>query len=93
MTENYEALGRYTKAAENINVAIRERNLQLAELKRLCARVVDNSSGWDGLMDFDFKAAQDHLRQAESAHVNAVAAVADANSVAIPAKKQAYQWR
>jgi len=93
MTENYEALGRYTKASEEINAAIRARNAHLAELKRLCARVVDHASGWDGLVDFDFKAALEHLQHAESAHANAVAAVADANSVAILAKKQAYQWR
>ena len=93
MTENYEALGRYTKATENLDAALRERNKRLSELKRMCAQVVDNASGWDAPMDFDFKAAFNHLEQAESEHANAVAAVVDANCSAILAKKKPYQWR
>lgn len=93
MNENYEALGRYTKATETLDGALRERNRQLSELKRLCARVVDNAAGWEAPLDFDFKAARQCLQQAESAHANAVTAVADANSSAIQAQKPAYQWR
>jgi|GEM_PF-5615186 len=93
MTENYEALGRYTQATDNLNAAVRERNAQLSELRRLCARVTDNASGWSAPMDFDFNAAGYCLQQAEAAHVKAVTAMADANSVAMQAQKPLHQLR
>lgn len=92
MTENYEALGRYTKAVEDMSIALRERNRELMELKRLLARVVDND-GWDMPINFDFDLASSLLQSAETAHDKIEMAVIDANSSAILAKKKPLQWR
>lgn len=93
MTVHYESLGRYTAATEMLDKALRERNRQLSELKRLIDRVVDTASGWNVPVSFDFQTAQRLLKEAEDQHAVAAGALADANSASVLAQRPPRQWR
>lgn len=93
MEEQYAALGRYTAATEVLVLALRIRNRQLQELKRQIDRVVNTGSGGDAPVAFDFAAARQGIDAAQALHEEAEAALADANSVAILARKPPHRWR
>lgn len=90
---DYEALGRYTAAAEAMGKAARERNMALAELGRLVRRTIDvNMSGAEA-MDFNPGQARELLEKATVAHHDLARAVVDANSCAQAAGKPEVRLR
>jgi hypothetical protein len=93
MNENYEALGRYTKATEEMAKALRERNRLLSELKRHLTQATDSAYGWEAPVHVDFAQTAKLLHDAEAANAQAVAAFNDANNVAALAHKPLLVWR
>lgn len=90
---NYEALGRYTKAKEDLNAALRQRNGALSDLKRAIDRAINTSMGWDAPVAFDMNAAKTLLDAAEEADVSARIALGEANAEAQQAGKPVLSWR
>lgn len=94
MTEqNYEALGRYTQAKDDLSAALRQRNSALSDLKRVIDRVINTQQGWDAPVKFDAAAAKVLLDAAEQADTQARIALGQANAEAQQAGKPVLSWR
>lgn len=80
----HEALGRYTEAAERFETALQKRNDQLEDIAGLC-----NSTAGRHQTRFCFEEIRLMIDVAEQLEVDVIAAVAEANAVAVKAGKPA----
>lgn len=92
-TVDYEAIGRYTHAKEDLTAALRQRNSALTDLKRLLDKVINTSQGWEVPILLDVVEAKYLLNQAEAADAKARIAIGEANSEAQQAVKPVITWK
>lgn len=86
---NFDALGRYTEAAERAREALRRRNDALYRLAgRASAAAEGDYTGFIG-RGVDCDKLRAALNDAEKANAEMIAAIADANAAAIESGKQA----
>lgn len=84
---NYEAIGRYTEAAERFRRLLSMRNRIVADAARVLQSVAGNSAAWDRPNEVDFDALIADLAEARRLQADMLAAVAEANAVADAASR------